>query len=272
MAYTHSTWRLILHEPGQGAWNMAVDEILLRSMVPGTRPILRLYGWDPACLSLGYAQNYADIDPIALSQFGWEVVRRPTGGRAILHTDELTYSVIAPYGEPRIEGGVLESYQRLSKALLAALQLLDLPVQAQLSKKNSSRNGPVCFDVPSNYEITLVGKKIIGSAQARKKEGVLQHGTLPLSGDLSRITKVLKYESTTDRQSAAEMLHQHATTLSTFLLQDISWERTANAIIQGFQTALSLEFSEEPLNHRELEASHQMVVEKYGTQSWTQRV
>src|SRR5512142_2493749 len=90
------TWRLLITAPARGAWNMAVDEAMLEHIGRGeSMPTLRLYAWEPACLSLGQAQPYADVDRIRLRQRGWDVVRRPTGGRAILHTDELTYSIVA---------------------------------------------------------------------------------------------------------------------------------------------------------------------------------
>jgi len=174
---------------------MAVDEAILETMGQiSSQPTLRLFAWMPPCLSLGYAQPVSDVDRAALDHFGWDLVRRPTGGRAILHTDELTYSVIAPLQEPRVKGSVLESYSRLAQALLLALQSLDLPALAVETDGPSTRQtNPICFEVPSNYEITVNGQKLIGSAQARRREGVLQHGTLPLFGDLTRITRVLKF-------------------------------------------------------------------------------
>jgi lipoate-protein ligase A len=184
MTYETARWRLLHTTPAVGAWNMAVDEAILESVAAGTSlPTLRLYSWEPPCLSLGYAQAAGDVDLTLLNQAGWHLVRRPTGGRAILHADELTYSVIAPLKEPRVAGSVLESYSRLAQALLLALQILSLPAQTQLNSDpgNSTRNtNPVCFEVPSNYEILVNGKKLIGSAQARRKAGILQHGSLPL--------------------------------------------------------------------------------------------
>src|SRR6185503_17032916 len=175
-------WRLLLTRPARGAWNMALDQAILEHIGRGqSLPTLRLYAWEPACLSLGHAQPFADVDVNRLKARGWEVVRRATGGRAILHTDELTYSVIAPNEEPRVAGSVPESYNRLAQALLLAVKNLELPVESKEGKANgNSTPNPVCFEVPSAYEITVDGKKLIGSAQARKKEGVLQHGSLPL--------------------------------------------------------------------------------------------
>ena len=132
MNLPHNTWRLIITSPNAGSWNMAVDEALLLSVGKGeSLPVLRLYSWKPACLSLGYAQPVGDVDVTRLASRSYDVVRRPTGGKAILHTDELTYAVIAPENEPRLAGGVLESYQRLSQALLLALRLLGIEAQSK---------------------------------------------------------------------------------------------------------------------------------------------
>ena len=103
-------------------------------------PTLRLYAWEPACLSLGYAQPITDVDIPRLQARGWELVRRPTGGRAILHTDEITYSVIGPLDEPRLAGTVLESYSRLAEALEEALRLLGLPVEVQEHAETSQQD------------------------------------------------------------------------------------------------------------------------------------
>ncbi len=196
---------------------MAADEAILEATTRGeVPPTLRLYAWDPPCLSLGYAQCAADVDPARLARLGWHLVRRPTGGRAILHTDELTYSISGNQDEPRLAGGVLDSYRRLSFALLDALLRLGVNAAADPQPSqplNTSPKGPVCFEVPSNYEITVLGKKLVGSAQARRHEGVLQHGSLPLTGDLTRITRVLNYPAETDRQHAAERIHLRAATL-----------------------------------------------------------
>ena len=117
----NTIWRVMLTPPAPGPWNMALDEAILEGVgKKEVLPTLRLYAWQPACLSLGYAQSAKDVDQDQLHTCGWDLVRRPTGGRAILHTDELTYSVIAPLHEPRVYGNILESYRHLSMALLSA--------------------------------------------------------------------------------------------------------------------------------------------------------
>jgi len=259
-----------------GAWNMAVDEAILEHTArDASRPTLRLYAWDPACLSLGHAQPIADVDHTRLKERGWEVVRRTTGGRAILHTDELTYSVTGSAEEPVLTGGVLESYNRLAQALLFAVKILGLPVEMKevIGHSSSAINAnPVCFEVPSTYEITVGGKKLIGSAQARKKEGVLQHGSLPLTGDLTRICQALVFEDETARVTAANRLLARATTVESALGSAVTWDAAAQAFIHAFETQLGLCFEREELSESETRRAEELVREKYDHPSWTERV
>jgi lipoate-protein ligase A len=254
---------------------MAVDEAMLEHIGRGeSLPTLRLYAWEPPCLSLGYAQPFSDVDMGRLREAGWEVVRRPTGGRAILHTDELTYSVTAPLDEPRVAGSVLESYNRLARALLAALRLLRVPVEMQehLAANDKGAAGPVCFEVPSAYEITVHGKKLVGSAQARRREGVLQHGTLPLSGDLTRITRVLVFPEEAGRAQAATKLLERATTMETAMGKAVSWESAQEAFASAFESELGLTFVRGELSPSEAARAKQLIQEKYGNPAWTERV
>ena len=270
-------WRLLITPPARGAWNMALDESILEHIGRGeSLPALRLYAWDPACLSLGHAQPFADVDMTRLKEHGWEVVRRATGGRAILHTDELTYSVIAPSDEPGVAGSVLESYNRLAQALLLAVKNLDLPVQMKelVGHVSSVTNpiNPVCFEVPSAYEITVDGKKLIGSAQARKKEGVLQHGSLPLTGDLTRICQALFFENEPAREDASARLLARAATVESALGRAISWDTAAQSFVHAFEAQLGLSFERGNLSESESKRTDELVKEKYDHRSWTERV
>jgi lipoate-protein ligase A len=266
-----ATWRLIKSKPAPGSWNMAVDEAVLESTRDGkVLPTLRLFAWAPACITLGYAQEVSDVDLDRLTARGWEIVRRITGGRSILHTDELTYSVAGPEGEPRLAGDILASYQRLSSAILAALESLGLAVQAKPKEEVSKApmTEPVCFEIPSNYEITINGKKLVGSAQARKKDGVLQHGTLPLYGDLTRITDVLAFEDEERRAKAAERLLARASTVESTLGYPISWEQAAEAFITGFSRTLNLTFEPGELTPEELDRAKELEEIKYKNLEW----
>ena len=271
-----SVWRLIKSPASSAANNMALDEALLSTTAQKkTLPTLRLYSWQVPSLSLGYAQPAADVDQAELAKRGWQLVRRPTGGKAILHTDELTYSISAPLDEPLVAGSLLESYQRISRALQTALNMLETNTSAdnipdlpfEISKKE-----PVCFQTPSNYEITWNGKKLIGSAQARKLGGVLQHGSLPLYGDLSRITQVLSYPSQADRDSAANKTLAQATTLESATGRVISWDQAAEAVIQSFSTEFGISFIPGQPTSDELTLADELVQTKYGSDSWNLRI
>jgi lipoate-protein ligase A len=259
------TWRLILDPPAGGAWNMAVDEAILDVVGNGdSLPTLRLYGWNPACLSMGFAQPLEDVDIPKLYGCGWELVRRITGGRAVLHIDEITYSICAPYNEPRVAGTVVESYHRLGAALKEALSLLGLKVELKEKAMTSVKpNNPVCFDVPSTYEMTFHGKKLIGSAQARRKEGVLQHGSLPLTGDLTRILQVLKFPNEDAQKKASKHLLDQAITLEHAVERKVSWQEAAYAITLAFQNVFSLDIQQGELNSKEVERASQLVDTKY---------
>jgi lipoate-protein ligase A len=272
--YPMTTWRLIQTPPARGAWNMAVDEAILDHTGRGeVLPTLRLYAWEPPCLSLGRAQPFTDVDTARLQSHGWEVVRRMTGGRAILHTNELTYSVVGPADEPHLVGSILESYNRLAGALLAAVRALSLPVEMKEGKADSSgQANPVCFEVPSTYEITVEGKKLIGSAQARRREGVLQHGSLPLTGDLTRICQALVFADESARESAAQRLLARATTVESVLGREVAWDTAARAFVRAFEAQLGLSFEEGELSESELSRAEELVREKYAHPSWNERI
>ena len=269
-----NTWRLLYTPPSNGAWNMAVDESILEHIHRGeSLPTLRLYSWNPPCLSLGHAQSFADVDMERVNAHGWEVVRRVTGGRAILHTDELTYSVTGGPEEPVLAGGVLESYSRIAQALLFAIRELGLPVEMKehITEPAALNLNPVCFEVPSTYEITVNGKKLIGSAQARKKEGVLQHGSLPLTGDLTRICDALIFKDEASRENAKERLLARAANVESIISVKTDWETAAQAFVKGFESQLGIHFQRGEMSQSESERAAELVKEKYANPAWTER-
>jgi lipoate-protein ligase A len=267
-----ATWRLIITPPAEGGWNMALDEALQISIGRHEqKPALRLFAWEPPCVSLGYAQPISDIDLNALNTYGYGIVRRPTGGRAVLHIDELTYSVIAPDEEPRVQGSIIESYRRLSGALLHALHLLGINAKADneyVLPQGTQKNAPVCFEVPSNYEIVVDEKKIIGSAQARRHRAVLQHGSLPLYGDITRIVDVMTFPDEEKREKVRARLQEHAVNVSAVLQRDISWQTAANAFAQAFSEILNIQFIACQATEEELSQAELLHKEKYGTKTW----
>jgi lipoate-protein ligase A len=181
--------------------------------------------------------------------------------------------VIAPLANPRVTGGVLESYQRLSSALLAALHTLNISASSQPNQPipPNQRNAAVCFEVPSNYEIVVQGKKLIGSAQSRRKNTLLQHGTFPLEGDLTRITHVLTFSDEAHRINAADRLSAHAATAEMILGSKITWQMAAEAFINGFQSELNLELIPSDLSEDELNRATVLVQDKYSNPSWLNR-
>lgn len=275
MAGDRSDWRLILSPPANGAANMAMDDAILESVTGGDAPsTLRLYAWEPACLSLGYAQPADEADQDRLAAHSWSLVRRPTGGRAILHTDELTYAVIAPTSDPQVEGGVLASYRRLSIGLLSALRRLGLEpeVRAAGPVPEDDRSDPVCFEVPSAYEITVRGKKLIGSAQLRRRGGVLQHGSLPLTGDIGRICLALRFADEATRRARAEQLRARAGTVGDLLGRRVGWEEAAGAFRGGFAEGLGIHLDEAGPTASEARRADELKRQRYDDPTWTRRV
>jgi lipoate-protein ligase A len=263
-----ATWRLIFDDPHDGAFNMAVDAVLLEEAASRrSPPALRLYSWDPPALSLGYAQHVADCDREALRGLGWGLVRRPTGGRAILHIDELTYSVAAPADDPHVRGSVLESCRNLSRGLMAGLNLLGVEAAADARPSARGARSPVCFEISSDYEITAGGKKIIGSAQARAHWGILQHGALPLRGDLARILPVL-----TRPETSPERIRRRAATLGELLGREVSWQEAADALVRGFSETLGISFRPGELRREEKTRAGELARVKFGSEAWTGRV
>ena len=271
--YPPATWRLIVHPSGGGAWNMAVDETLSESVSQGASPpILRFYGWQPGCLSLGYAQPASDAQLEKLQSHGWDMVRRLTGGRAILHIDELTYAIVTPLGDPRVEGGVIESYRRLSAGLLAGLMKLGVAVSAGRADEHAHRfNGPVCFEIPSDYEITFQGKKLLGSAQTRRIGVVLQHGALPLSGDVTRICDGLSFVSAAEQDQSRARLRSRALTLEQASGRPVEPAKVIEALTRGFAEVLNLTFQTATLTAAETARANELTTSKYATSEWINR-
>ncbi len=254
---------------------MALDEAILESVRLGSSPpTLRLYAWQPPALSLGYGQSIEDADLFELERRGWDLVRRPTGGRAILHTDELTYAVIAPEGHPLLAGGVLASYRRLSAGLEQGLNHLGLEVHIspELAPDEEDGNNPVCFEIPSSYEITVQGKKMVGSAQVRRRGGVLQHGTLPLHGDIGRICFALRFASEAERRDALARVRARAATAGDLLGRHVTWQEAAAAVVAGFTEALGLSFEEGHPTADEAQRAAELSRDRRAEADWTKRV
>lgn len=264
-------WRVITHPFLAGYENMAIDEAILHGVSSGKQPpTLRLYGWSPFCLSLGYGQATSDADSERLHAHGWGIVRRPTGGKAILHGDELTYSVALPIDHELAQGDVVSSYRRISTALMHALEQLGIAPQSEQQAKGNKGLGAVCFEVPSHYEITVYGRKLIGSAQVRRKAGILQHGTLPLWGDIARICDALAYPNEADRATAKTHVRERAITLSEVLGDNTpNIEVVAEAMVAGFAQAFDLTFTHQDISPDEEAHALQLMRDTYANNAWT---
>ena len=257
-------WRLLVDPPADGAWNMAIDEILLEGVAAGAAPpTLRFYEWMPACLSLGYFQPFDVVDTAGCRRLGVDVVRRPTGGRAILHDRELTYSIALPAALLGHDGGVLPSYYRLSLALQDGLRRLGVP--ATLAPPSAERGpvaqGPVCFDRPSAHEILLQGRKLVGSAQMRRGGGILQHGSILLEPRIDKLTACLRLPD------GPEGIEDGVACLAGVGLTEPA--RIADAICDAFAGRFGARLVQAPLEPTELAAARALAISKYQSASWT---
>jgi lipoate-protein ligase A len=264
-------FRLIQDAHRDGAHNMAVDEAVSQAVSAGAQaPTLRLYGWAPPAISIGSSQRFASVDALRCEAEGVGIVRRSTGGLAILHTDEFTYAVALPKEHVLAQGDVLSSYRRISEAIMAALTRLGVrEVQANRVAKEDKAQGPVCFEAPSDYEVigmTDAGlKKLVGSAQWRRVDAVLQHGSLPLSGDIARICSYLSGAPEPER------VRKRAGTLSEALGKPVSWESVAAAWRDAFAETLDIVFETAPLSEQELAHADSLMTEKYANDAWNRR-
>lgn len=266
-----ATWRLILDGEADGPTNMALDDAILEAVSEeASPPTLRFYGWSPPCLTLGRSQPHADADMEACRAAGVDVVRRPSGGQAILHTDELTYSIALRQADPRAEGGVLEVYRLLSEGLLAGLQRLGVAAVSAAGKEDGAVKTSICFETSSAYEIVADGHKLVGSAQWRARGAVLQHGTLPLHGDLARIVRYLSFEEG-ERETQAGRLLARATTLEAVLGCRLPFVQVAEALAAGLAQALNVALAPGSFSPGERARATELRRTRYTDPEWTAR-
>jgi len=280
--FVSTTWRLIIdNEPRSGPANMAIDQAIAESCAAGiSLPTLRFYRWHPPAVSLGRHQASSEINLEAAEENGYEIVRRTTGGRAILHVDELTYSVAAPKGEVRMSGTVMDAYLQISNALILGLEQLGAQADKAGGDVRAGRDvSAACFEVPSAYEIMVGGRKLLGSAQSRRAGYVLQHGSLPLEGDITRLINVLALADH-EVSSLREQLSERACTLSQALnhqtssdgqgvTQNISFNEVARALCDGFQEALNVVLEPNSLTMDEIKRSAILIREQFANPEWT---
>jgi lipoate-protein ligase A len=202
---------------------------------------------------------------------GIDIVRRCTGGRAILHADELTYSVAGPPAEPRLRGGVLAVYHRLSQGLLEGLRLLGIAVEALPAPTAEPVTGSAaCFDLPSAHEVVTNGRKLVGSAQCRRAGWILQHGSLPLCGDVGRIVDCLALAHEEERESLRAALRRRAATVSGVLGREVTFDGAASALSRGLSSALNLNLVPGELSEWEEARAAELRDVRYSSKHWTE--
>ena len=266
-------WRFLDTGFLTGYENMAIDEaIFISCREKKSSPTLRIYGWKPPAVSLGYfqkAENAVDLE--ACRRRGVDVVRRLSGGRSVLHHRELTYSIICREGTPPLGSSVLETYKTISECLIITLRGLGLDVQwvssrekhtgAQEKDKTAS-----CFSSPSWYEITVEGKKICGSAQKRGDGVMLQHGSLLIDYDPELLAEVLPSRKS-DQEFLSE-IRSSTTAINRHLSQKVDFYHLKKLVLKSFEDQLQITLNQGKLAVYETQLKDHLLEGKYSTDSW----
>jgi lipoate-protein ligase A len=257
-----ATWRLILSGCNDAAENMAIDEAIADSVRARRSPLtLRLYGWGATAVSIGAFQSINDIDCAYCAAHHIPIVRRPTGGRGILHGDELTYSFSSPAGYSPFGTTLREAYQALSRAFSKAFLQMGLSVSAQdrTAKRQHLLGSPLCFQSVSYGECTVDGLKIIGSAQKRWHNGFLQQGSIPFSFDHERAQAIFRKQ--------LDALHAGGLRA---LVDNFESELFQALLISAFEETFMIRFAEAPLSPEESEHARFLAEKKYRSAEWTE--
>lgn len=269
-------WYFINSGPCSPSYNMALDEALLdwhsEGLIP---PVIRFYEWNPATLSIGYFQTVEkEIDIEAVKRLGLGFVRRPTGGRGVLHEHELTYSVIVTESYPSMPATVTEAYRVISEGLLLGFQNLGLNAYFSVpntdEQKENLKNpkSAVCFDAPSWYELVVEGKKVAGSAQTRQKGVILQHGAILLDLDEDKLIQTFKFASEEIREKVRKGLSQKAVSINKIISKPVTMEECKIAFKKGFADALEIELVEYNLTQEQKNYIKQLEVTRYANDKW----
>lgn len=243
------TWRLI-RGAGAPAENMAVDLAMAWGVGEGLAPpTLRLYWWEPPAVSLGYAQRpEAALDLSACAAAGLAVVRRPTGGRAVFHAGDLTYALALPRQGVWVGRSVAATFLQVHVAIAAGLGRLGVAAEvAGLRPPRRGAGGPLCFAAVSAHEITVGGRKLVGSAQRRFRDAILQHGSIPLTVDRAEQAALLRG----DRRETAGDLGRAMVSLAEVLGGPPEREAVGGAIAWGFAETFHVRFAAGPLHTAE---------------------
>ncbi|MEC4202071.1 MULTISPECIES: lipoate--protein ligase family protein [Bacillus] len=272
-------WRFIDSGRQDPAFNMALDEALLywhsENKIP---PTIRFYGWNPPTLSVGYFQNIEkEINLDAVKKHGLGFVRRPTGGRGVLHDQELTYSVIVSEEHPEMPKTVTEAYRVISEGILEGFRELGLDAYFAIprtEKEKQSLKNPrssVCFDAPSWYELVVEGRKVAGSAQTRQKGVILQHGSILLDLDEDKLFDLFIYKNDRLRERMQRNFKQKAVAINELAKEKITIEEASNAFKKGFEKGLNIHLEPYELTEEETEFVADLAKTKYAADEWNYR-
>jgi len=265
-------WRFLFTGENDAFFNMALDEAVLQSCQSGqTIPTLRLYLWKPPGVSIGYFQSLEKtVDLNKCRENNIDVVRRITGGRAVLHENEVTYSVCASVKEfPELGENISETYQKISFALLESLKTLKVfgewvkPSRERIQVTENSDLSKPCFISNSRYEITAGGKKLIGSAQRRFQNSFIQHGSIPLGKGKANLPDLLSEEN--NREKMKEKLESKSTNLEKILKRKVGYEEVISALKIGFSKFFDVEMVEKEPTQKEFEIAQVLKEKKYLT-------
>jgi lipoyl(octanoyl) transferase len=273
-------WRLVVTPPWNGYLNMAFDELLFEEAKAGLRPpTLRFYEWSGDWVSFGYFQTPARaLNLNKARQLGVQCVRRRTGGRAVVHSEDLTYALAA--GDAKKEGlgtSLQETYRQIARALTSGFSRLDLPVASSLKEGGSRpirpRESLPCFLSLSDYEISIAGKKLVGSAQRREGSAFLQHGSIPLSAYNRKLAEQVlagKEKAPAGENGGTPDFSPRYATVEEVLGKKIPVEKLAAALREGFEEALAVAFEPEEISIRQLGEARGLA-EKYASEDWNER-
>ncbi|MGH2458511.1 MAG: lipoate--protein ligase family protein [Chloroflexota bacterium] len=274
------TWRVIPPEPFAGPENMAIDEALLALVGEGEAPpTLRFYEWRSPWVALGTGQAASDLDLTALAERGWALLRRASGGTAVLHRGQLGYAVILPTSHPLWEGDLPSSYQRIATPLalgLSRLGVLSEPAPPSLKATFAAGAPPVaarvCFSALGPYELLdRCGRKLTGNSQIRRRHGSLQHGTIQVSGNQAELVDVLAGLEPSEMVTLAAYLQTRVGSLEASAGREISGADLADALGWAFEETLGICLSAGDLSGRERCAAAELVTTKYRDPGWTNR-
>lgn len=261
---SRSSWRLIRSGPCEAAYNMALDESLAISARGGGPVTLRLYGWSGPSVTLGAFQRAGDVDMEFCESASIPVVRRPTGGRAILHTRaELTYSFCAPTTDGPFSGALFRSYELLGRAFSMAFWAAGLDIEAQKDRRTPRDRSPLCFKSASYAETSVAGMKIIGSAQRRWSDGMLQQGSIPYTIDRALSGRVFRGDVSGDLETAMCGIMEAGCKMSS--------EEFAGALVAAFEECFDVGFAASVPATEEEARARELIERKYRSDMWTLR-